>query len=65
MDASPADYILLFDENQPGQTRILKSYALGLLVFSFLRCRKKSCFWKPQLGDFLTFLEVVILVVVA
>ncbi|KAG6787945.1 hypothetical protein POTOM_003996 [Populus tomentosa] len=32
MDTSPADYILLFDENQPGQTRILRSYALGLLV---------------------------------
>jgi hypothetical protein len=50
MDASPADYILLFDENQPGQTRILKSYALGLLVFSFLRCRKKSCFLETTAG---------------
>ncbi|KAJ6961784.1 hypothetical protein NC652_000667 [Populus alba x Populus x berolinensis] len=42
MDTSPADYILLFDENQPGQTRILRSYALGLLVFSFLRALKEE-----------------------
>ncbi|KAJ7010042.1 hypothetical protein NC653_000691 [Populus alba x Populus x berolinensis] len=36
------NYILLFDENQPGQTRILRSYALGLLVFSFLRALKEE-----------------------
>ncbi|KAF9688954.1 hypothetical protein SADUNF_Sadunf01G0041700 [Salix dunnii] len=42
MDASPSDYTLLFDENQPGQTRILKFYPVGLLVFSFLRALKEE-----------------------